>query len=310
MSRGERKAMIVPDRPGLSLSRQCRLLAISRSSFYYTPRGESPENLALMRRIDEMFLRYPFFGSRQMVRQLRRDGVRVGRHRVRRLMRLMGLEAIYQAPKTSAPHPAHRIYPYLLRNVAMDRPDHVWCADITYIPVRRGFLYLVAIMDWATRHVLAWRLSNTMDARFCMEALNEALAEYGKPEIFNTDQGSQFTSLDFTGVLKDANVAISMDGRGRCMDNIFIERLWRSLKYEAVYLHEMTDGFAAERVIGEWIAFYNTERPHSALDGATPAEAYATKRPMDMMDKAHALPTSPQAQQQQKAFNMNGIMAA
>ena len=310
MSRGDRKAMIVPDRPGLSLSRQCRLLSISRSSFYYTPRGESPENLVLMRRIDEMFLRYPFFGSRQMVRQLRRDGVRAGRHRVRRLMRLMGLEAIYQAPKTSAPHPAHRIYPYLLRNVAVDRPDHVWCADITYIPVRRGFLYLVAIMDWATRHVLAWRLSNTMDARFCIEALNEALAEYGKPEIFNTDQGSQFTSLDFTGVLKDATVAISMDGRGRCMDNIFIERLWRSLKYEAVYLHEMTDGFAAERVIGEWIAFYNTERPHSALDGATPAEAYATKQPVDMMDKARALPTSPQAQQQQKAFDMNGIMAA
>ena len=310
MSRGERKAMIVPDRPGLSLSRQCRLLSISRSSFYYTPRGESPENLVLMRRIDEMFLRYPFFGSRQMVRQLRRDGVRAGRHRVRRLMRLMGLEAIYQAPKTSAPHPAHRIYPYLLRNVAVDRPDHVWCADITYIPVRRGFLYLVAIMDWATRHVLAWRLSNTMDARFCIEALNEALADYGKPEIFNTDQGSQFTSLDFIGVLKDATIAISMDGRGRCMDNIFIERLWRSLKYEAVYLHEMTDGFAAERVIGEWIAFYNTERPHSALDGATPAEAYATKQPVDMMDKARALPTSPQAQQQQKAFDMNGIMAA
>jgi putative transposase len=244
------------------------------------------------------------------VRQLRREGVRAGRHRVRRLMRLMGLEAIYQAPKTSAPHPAHRVYPYLLRNVAVDRPDHVWCADITYIPVRRGFLYLVAIMDWATRHVLAWRLSNTMDARFCIEALNEALAEHGKPEIFNTDQGSQFTSLDFTGVLKDANVAISMDGRGRCMDNIFIERLWRSLKYEAVYLHEMTDGFAAERVIGEWIAFYNTERPHSALDGSTPAEAYATQRPVDMMDKARALPTSPQARQQQKAFDLNGIMAA
>jgi putative transposase len=310
MSRGERKAMIVPGRPGLSLSRQCRLLSISRSSFYYAPRGESSENLALMRRIDKMFLRYPFFGSRQMVRQLRREGVRAGRHRVRRLMRLMGLAAIYQAPKTSAPHPAHRIYPYLLRNVAVERPDHVWCADITYIPVRRGFLYLVAIMDWATRHVLAWRLSNTMDARFCIEALHEALAEHGKPEIFNTDQGSQFTSLDFTGVLKDANVAISMDGRGRCMDNIFIERLWRSLKYEAVYLHEMTDGFAAERVIGEWIAFYNTERPHSALDGSTPAEAYATKRPVDMMDKARALPTSPQAPQQQKALDLNGNMAA
>jgi len=310
MSRGERKAMIAPDRPGLSLSRQCQLLSISRSAFYYTPRGESPENLALMRRIDELFLRHPFYGSRQMVRQLRRDGIHVGRHRVRRLMRLMGLEAIYQAPKTSAPHPAHRIYPYLLRNVAVDRPDHVWCADITYIPVRRGFLYLVAIMDWATRHVLAWRLSNTMDARFCIEALNEALAEYGKPEIFNTDQGSQFTSLDFTGVLKDATIAISMDGRGRCMDNIFIERLWRSLKYEAVYLHEMVDGFAAERVIGAWIAFYNTARPHSALGGATPAEAYASGRPGDMMDKAYSLPTSPQAQQQQKAFTMNRILAA
>ena len=192
----------------------------------------------------------------------------------------------------------------------MTRPDHVWCADITYIPVRRGFLYLVAIMDWATRRVLAWRLSNTMDARFCIEALNEALAEYGRPEIFNTDQGSQFTSLEFTGVLKDAQIAISMDGRGRCLDNVFIERLWRSLKYEAVYLHEMTDGFAAERVIGGWIEFYNTERPHSALDGQTPAETYSAGRPVDMMDNASALPTSPQAQQPQKAFNMIQVLAA
>jgi putative transposase len=314
MSRAERKAMISPERRGLSLSRQCRLLSISRSAFYYRPRGESPENLALMRRIDELFLRYPFFGSRQMVRQLRRDGVAAGRHRVRRLMRLMGLEAIYQAPKTSAPHPAHRIYPYLLRNMAITRSDQVWCADITYIPVRRGFLYLVAIMDWATRHVLAWRLSNTMDAGFCIEALNEAMARYGKPEIFNTDQGSQFTSLAFTGVLKDAGVAISMDGRGRCLDNIFIERLWRSLKYEAVYLHEMTDGFAAERVISEWIDFYNRSRPHSTLGGRTPAEAYGARRPVDMMDNADALPTSPQAQQQQDGFNklgrMNEVLAA
>ena len=310
MSRGERKAMITPGHSDLSLSRQCRLLSISRSSFYYGPRGESPENLALMRRIDELFLRYPFYGSRQMARQLRREGVWVGRHRVRRLMRLMGLEAIYQAPKTSAPHPAHRVYPYLLRGLTVDRPDHVWCADITYIPVRRGFLYLVAIMDWATRHVLAWRLSNTLDARFCLEALHAAMAEHGKPEIFNTDQGSQFTSLDFTGVLKQAGVAISMDGRGRCMDNIFIERLWRSLKYEAVYLHEMTDGFAAGRVIGEWIDFYNTGRPHSALDGATPREAYRAGRPVDMMDKARALPTSPQALQQQKAFNTSVSLAA
>ena len=186
MSRGERKAMITRDAPELSLSRQCRLLSIGRSSFYYAPRGESPSSLALMRRIDELFMKYPFYGSRQMVRQLRRDGVCVGRHRVRRLMRLIGLEAIYQAPRTSVPHPMHRIYPYLLKGMA-----RVWCADITYIPVQRGFLYLVAIMDWAPRHVLSWRLSNTMDAGFCAEALGDALARYGQPEIFNTDQGSQ-----------------------------------------------------------------------------------------------------------------------
>jgi putative transposase len=259
MSRGERKAMISPDPLGLSLSHQCRLLSIGRSSFYYAPKGESPANLSLMRRIDELFLKYPFYGSRQMVR---------------RLMRLMGLDAIYQAPRTSDPHPAHRVYPYLLKGMAIDRPNQVWCADITYIPVQRGFLYLVAIMDWASRHVLAWRLSNTMDVGFCVEALNEALARYGTPEIFNTDQGSQFTSFKFTGILKNAEIKISMDGRGRCMDNIFIERLWRSLKYEAVYLHELTDGFKAERVIGEWIDFYNTERPHSVHNGQTPVEAY------------------------------------
>ena len=310
MSRGERKAMIRRDHPGLSLSRQCQVLAISRSSFYYAPKGESPENLALMRRIDELFMKYPFYGSRQMVRQLLREGVAVSRHRVRRLMRLMGLEAIYQAPRTSMPHPAHRVYPYLLRGMVIDRPNQVWCADITYIPVQRGFLYLVAIMDWATRHVLAWRLSNTMDASFCIEALAGALARYGKPEIFNTDQGSQFTSFEFTDLLKDAGVAISMDGRGRYMDNIFIERLWRSLKYEAVYLHELTDGFKAERVIGEWIEFYNTERPHSVHGGRTPAEAYrGDRRPVDMMDKPDGLPTSPQAQQQQQNV-INRVLAA
>jgi putative transposase len=262
-----------------------------------------------MRRIDELFLKYPFYGSRQMVRQLRREGVCVGRHRVRRLMRLMGLEAIYQAPRTSDPHPEHRVYPYLLRNLEINLPNHVWCADITYIPVQRGFLYLVAIMDWATRHVLAWRLSNTMDSGFCVEALNEALSKYGKPQIFNTDQGSQFTSFDFTGILKGAEITISMDGRGRCMDNIFIERLWRSLKYEAIYLHELTDGFKAERVIGEWIGFYNTERPHSSLDGQTPAEAYSAGLPVDMMDKPDGLPTSPQAQQQQQNV-INRVLAA
>ena len=309
MSRGERKAMISRDHLGLSLSRRCQVLAISRSSFYYAPKGESVENLALMQRLDGLFLKYPFYGSRQMVRQLRREGVCVGRHRVRRLMRLMGLEAIYQAPRTSDPHPAHRIYPYLLGGMVIETPNRVWCADITYIPVQRGFLYLVAIMDWATRHVLAWRLSNTMDASFCVEALEEALNRYGSPDIFNTDQGSQFTSFDFTGVLRQAEIAISMDGRGRYMDNIFIERLWRSLKYEAVYLHELTDGFKAERVIAEWISFYNTERPHSSLDGRTPAEAYAAGRPMDMMDKPRGLPTSPQAQQQQQNM-INRIQAA
>jgi putative transposase len=310
MSRTERKAMIERRPSAPSLSRQCEILSISRSSLYYAPKGESAENLALMRRIDELFLKYPFYGSRQMTRQLRREGIVAGRHRVRRLMRLMGLEAIYRAPKTSAPHPEHRTYPYLLKGLAIERPDHVWCADITYIPVQRGFLYLVAVMDWASRHVLAWRLSNTLDARFCVQALNEALARYGRPQIFNTDQGSQFTSVEFTGTLRDAGVAISMDGRGRCLDNIFIERLWRSLKYEAIYLHELADGFVAERVIGEWIAFYNGERPHSALDGATPADVYAAARPVDMMDKACALPTSPQAQRQQKELIMNEVLAA
>jgi len=309
MSRGERKAMIGRDHPDLSLSRQCQVLAISRSSFYYAPKGESVENLALMRRIDELFLKYPFYGSRQMVRQLHREGLCIGRHRVRRLMRLMGLEAIYQPPRTSDPHPENQVYPYLLKGLAIEAPNQVWCADITYIPVQRGFLYLVAIMDWATRHVLAWRLSNTMDASFCVEALNDALVRYGKPDIFNTDQGGQFTSLDFTGVIRQAGVAISMDGRGRYMDNIFIERLWRSLKYEAIYLHELTDGFAARRVIGEWMNFYNTERPHSSLGGRTPAEAYGARQPMDMMDKPDGLPTSPQAQQQHENM-INRIQAA
>ena len=274
MSREERKAMIAPERPGLSLSRQCRILSISRSAFYYSPKGETAENLALMRRIDELFLRCPFFGSRQMVRQLGREGVPVGRHRVRRLMRLMGLEAIYQAPNTSAPHPAHRIYPYLLRNLTIDRPDQVWCADITYIPVRRGFLYLVAIMDWATRRVLAWRLSNTMDARFCIEVLNDALAKYGTPEIFNTDQGSQFTSEAFTGLLKDSGISISMDGKGSWRDNVFVERLWKSVKYEEVYLKAYETVAEARKSIGAYLEFYNGQRPHSSLDHQTPDQFY------------------------------------
>ncbi len=192
-------------------------------------------------------------------------------------MTKMGLAPIYQRPKTSEPHPRHRIYPYLLRHLAIDRPNQVWCADITYIPMRRGFLYLVAIMDWASRKVLAWRLSNTMDAEFCVAALEEAMARYGRPEIFNTDQGSQFTSFAFTGMLKDAGIRISMDGRGRWMDNVFIERLWRSLKYECVFLNAFETGSEARAGIGRWIGYYNTDRPHSALAGRTPDEVYATQ---------------------------------
>lgn len=259
----------------LSLSRQCELLSISRSSIYYQMKGENPQTLRLMRRMDEVFTAYPFYGSRQLRDHLRTEGWRVGRHRIRRLMRIMGLQAIYRKPRTSDPHPEHRIYPYLLRNLVITRANHVWCADVTYIPVQRGFLYLVAIMDWATRVVLAWRLSNTLEAHFCVEALEEAIAKYGKPEIFNTDQGSQFTSSAFTGELRRNEIKISMDGRGRCMDNIFIERLWRSLKYEAIYLTEMTDGFTALRVIRDWISFYNTVRPHSSLDGRPPMELYS-----------------------------------
>ena len=264
--------MIEPDGP-LSLSRQCLLLAVSRSSLYYRPKGESAENLALMRRMDELHMDYPFYGSRQMMRHLRREGVTAGRHRIRRLMRLMGMEATYRRPRTSVANSEHRIFPYLLRDLEISRADHVWCADITYIPVTQGFFYLVAVMDWATRHVLSWRLSNTMDASFCIGALDDALVR-ATPEILNTDQGSQFTSEAFADRVLEAGVAFSMDGRGRFLDNIFIERLWRSLKYEAVYLHELRDGVEAERIIGSWIDFYNEVRPHSSLGGRTPGETY------------------------------------
>jgi len=267
---------IEKDHPRLSARRQCRLLSLSRSTLYYTPVGESAENLALMRLIDEQFLETPWYGSRQMARWLQRQGHTAGRHRVRRLMRKIGLTPIYQAPRTSQPHPEHKIYPYLLRDLSIERPNHVWCADITYIPMRRGFLYLVAIMDWATRKVLAWRLSNTMDVGFCLEALDEAMANYGRPEIFNTDQGSQFTSLDFTQVLKDAAIKVSMDGRGRWIDNRFIERLWRSLKYECVYLNAFETGSQARHGIGRWINYYNADRPHSSHNGLTPNEVYET----------------------------------
>lgn len=240
----------------------------------FSGKGESSLNLSLMRKIDEQFLETPWYGSRQMARWLKREGYRANRKRVQRLMKRMGLHPIYQVPKTTEPHPDHKIYPYLLRDLVIDRPNQVWCSDITYIPMRRGFLYLVAIMDWQSRKVLSWRLSNTMDTSFCVEALRDAMALYGKPEIFNTDQGSQFTSMDFTEVLKSAGVRISMDGKGRWMDNVFIERLWRSLKYESVYLNAFETGSEARAGIDWWIEYYNSRRPHSTFAGATPNEVY------------------------------------
>jgi putative transposase len=274
MSLERRRQMIEPEHPELSIVWQCELVSISRSGFYYQPAGETPLNLELMRLIDRQFLETPWYGSRQMARHLRRAGYTVGRKRVRRLMAKMGLEPIYQRPRTTVPHPEHQVYPYLLRELVIERPNQVWCADITYIPMQHGFLYLVAVMDWATRKVLSWRVSNTMDADFCMEALEEALARFGKPEIFNTDQGSQFTSPRFTAVLRAAGVRISMDGRGRWMDNVFIERLWRSLKYECIYLHAFETGSALRAGLRDWIGYYNVRRPHSALAGRTPDEAY------------------------------------
>ena len=270
--------MIELGHPDLSVVRQCELVSISRSGFYYQPVGETAENLALMRLIDAQFLEMPWYGSRQMARHLRRDGHEVGRKRVRRLMAVMGLVPIYQRPRTTVPNPEHRVWPYLLRGVAIDRPNQVWCTDLTYIPMRRGFLYLVAVMDWATRKVLSWRVSNTMDVEFCVDALQDALARFGHPEVFNSDQGSQFTSPRFTGVLQQAGVRISMDGRGRWMDNVFIERLWRSLKYECIYLHAFETGSELRAGLSSWISYYNGRRPHSTLAGRTPDEAYKAGR--------------------------------
>ena len=267
----------------LSQRRQCTLLQLSRSTLYYQPKGESAENLRFMEIIDKQFLETPWYGSRQMARHMQRKGHKCGRHRVRRLMRLMRLVPIYQEPNTSKKHPAHKIYPYLLKGLAITRPDQVWCADITYIRMERGFLYLVAIMDWYSRKVLAWRLSNTLEADFCVAALKEALATYGPPEIFNTDQGSQFTSSDWIDVLNEAKVKISMDGKGRWIDNRMIERLWRSLKYECVYLRAFETGSQARDGIGKWLAYYNAERPHSTHGILTPDEVHANQiEPMRM----------------------------
>jgi putative transposase len=266
--------MVEHNRADLPVVRQCQLLSISRSSFYATPCGESDINLAIMAEIDRQFLDTPFYGVRQMTWHLRGKGWQINVKRVRRLMRKMGLMPIYQQPKTSTPAPGHKIYPYLLRDLVIDRPNQVWCTDITYIPLARGFLYLVAIMDWWSRKVLAWRLSNTMEAAFCVDTLEEAMDRHGKPEIFNTDQGSQFTSWDFTQKIKDAGIRISMDGKGRWLDNVFVERLWRSLKYECVYLHAWSGGREARDGIGTWMDFYNQQRPHAAHGGRTPDAAY------------------------------------
>ena len=274
MSPAKKRAMIERDHAELSISQQCKLARLSRSAFYHTPVGIDAETLAMMKEIDQVFTKYPFFGSRQIAAYLRREGTVVGRHRVRRLMTTMVLEAIYKRPRTSQRHMQHPVYPYLLRGMRIDRPNQVWCADITFVPVKNGFLYLVAIMDWATRKVLSWRLSNTMHADFCVDALNEAIAKSGPPEIMKTDQGSQFTGAAWITTLTDAGVRISMDGRGRYLDNIFIERLWRSLKQESIHLEEISDGFQARLVIRDWMTFYNTERPDSALDRLTPDDAY------------------------------------
>ena len=257
----------------LSTVRQCDLLGISRSSVYYRPRATSPEDLAVMKLIDQQYLTTPFYGSRRMTVWLQRRGRPVGRKRVQRLMRIMGLQAIYRRPRTSLRALGHKVYPYLLGGMEITRPNQVWATDITYIPMARGFLYLVAIIDWHSRYVLSWRLSNTLDADFCVEALEEALSK-GKPEIFNTDQGSQFTGEAFTGLLKQHGVRISMDGKGRYLDNIFVERLWRTVKYEEVYLKAYSNGREAKVGLDTYFHFYNTQRPHQALGYRTPAEVF------------------------------------
>jgi len=274
----------------------------ARSGVYRQPAVPDPEELAVMRWIDQQYLATPFYGSRRMTAALRHAGHRINRKRVQRLMRIMGLEALGPRPKTSRPAAQHRIYPYLLRGLAIGRPNQVWAADITYIPMTRGFLYLVAVMDWHSRYVLAWRLSNTMDTSFCLDALDDALQK-GRPEIFNTDQGAQFTSAAFTERLENVGVSISMDGRGRWLDNVFVERLWRSLKYEEVHLRVYVNALEARIGIGQWIRFYNDGRPHQALGYQTPAAVWAAGvSPVDLplrLGDADASPTTPQGQQQQ-----------
>jgi putative transposase len=258
----------------LPVTRQCQLLDLNRSSVYYQPKGVSDEDLRLMRRIDEMHLQRPFYGSRRIRDWLQDEGFTVNRKRVQRLMRQMGITALYPKANTSRPGKGHKIYPYLLKGLDIDRPNQVWAADICYVPMARGFVYVVAIMDWYSRKVLAWRVANTMDADFCVEALEEALRRYGAPEIFNTDQGAQFTSESFTGVLKAAGIRISMDGKGRWVDNVFVERLWRSLKYEEVYLKAYETVAEARQDMANYFRFYNRERRHQGLNRQTPDKVY------------------------------------
>lgn len=268
-----KRALIEPAHPTLSLSRQCELVGLSRSAFYYEPAPESEENLMLMRLMDEQYLKTPFYGSRKMTEHLHRLGYEVNRKRVQRLMRVMGLEALFPGPSTSQPHPEHKVYPYLLRGLEITRPMQVWSTDITYVPMPRGFMYLTAVLDWYSRYVLAWQLSNTLDVSFCLEALERALAQ-GRPEIFNTDQGAQFTSPKFTGRLGEAGVRISMDGRGRALDNVFVERLWRSVKYEDIYLKAYEDGQTLRTGLASYFRFYNHERFHQSLNYLTPAQVH------------------------------------
>ena len=263
----------------LPVVRQCQILQLPRSTAYYQPQPVSPEDLALMRRIDELHLEWPFAGARMLSRILKREGQPAGRRRVSTLMKRMDIHALYRKPDTSKRHAAHKVYPYLLRNLEITRPNHVWATDITYIPMKRGFVYLIAVMDWASRRVLSWRLSNTLTTDFCIEAAQEAINRYGKPEIFNTDQGCQFTSLEFTGLLKDNGIQISMDGKGCWRDNVFVERLWRSVKYEEVYLHAYDSVSDAKSGLGKYFTKYNQHRPHSALDGKTPDEFYFDNLP-------------------------------
>ena len=269
----ERKA-IVDKSHKIPINRQCQILELNRSSFYYRGREVSESDLQRMRQIDEFHTKRPFYGSRRIRDWFEDQGISVNRKRIQRLMRLMGIQALYPKKKTSRPGKGHKVYPYLLRGLDINRSNQVWAADITYIPMAKGFLYLVAIMDWHSRKVLSWRLSNTMDDYFCVEALNEALQLYGKPEIFNTDQGAQFTSVAFTDILKEHNIAISMDGKGRWMDNVFIERLWRSLKYEDVYLKAYGSVAHAKESINSWFNLYNKERRHQSLQKRTPDTVY------------------------------------